>query len=158
MLPKEKMRWVGQTTYDKYQQRGFPEGCLDRSVLLGVRMEKLSRDFSMKDSSLCERRINGMVLDKLNLSGCEISDCIFNSLQIEELDVSGTAVYRTVFFGNRFGKMDFRDANLNHSIIQDCEMDVLQMDRAMLNGTSFYRIKHQTVTGFEIMPEVKVHK
>lgn len=149
MLPQEKMRWVGQTTYEKYRQRGFQEGCLDRVVLFGIKLEKLPKDFSIRESRLYECRMNGMALNKLNLGGCVITDCIFDSLQIKELNAAGTSVHGTVFFGDRFGSLDFRDAELNHSIIQDCDIDCLHMDRALLNGARFYRIKHQAVTGRE---------
>lgn len=117
MLPEEKMRWIGQTAYDKYQQRGFPEGCLSQVVLFGINLEKLPDNFSIQESRLYECRVKGMVLKHLDLSGCVITDCIFDSLQIEYLKAAGASVHRTVFFGNQFGRLDFSSANINHSSI-----------------------------------------
>lgn len=149
MFSEDKMRWIGQTAYEKYQKRGFPKGCLEQVVLFGIHIEQLPKDFSIQESKLYECRINGMSLNHLDLSGCVITDCIFDSLQIEYLKITGTSIHETVFFGNQIGRLDFSDANLNHSIIQDSKIDFLHMDRAVLNGTHFYRILHQTVTGHE---------
>lgn len=151
MLPQEKMRWIGQTTYEKYQQRGFPEGCLNQVVLCGIKLEQLPKNFSIQQSRLYECRIRGMVLKQLDLSGCVITDCIFDSLQIESLKAAGAWIHGTVFSGNRFGRFDLSDTRINYSCIQDCETRFLHLDRAILNSAYFYRIKYQSVTGQETL-------
>lgn len=149
MLPKEKMRWFGQTTFEKYQQQGFPEGCLNHVVLVGINLDRLPESFAIQESRLYECRVRNQSLKKLDLSGCVITDCTFDSLQIESLKAADSSVHGTIFFGNRFGGLDLSGAEIHHSSIRDCEMDSLYMDRTELNGAYFYRIKHQTVTGRE---------
>lgn len=149
MLPQEKMRWIGQTTYEKYLQRGFPEGCLNQVVLCGIRMEQLPKNFSIRQSRLYECRLRGMALKQLDLSGCVITDCIFDSLQIESLKAADTSIHGTVFSGNQFGMLDLSDAQINYTCIQDCETKFLHLDRAVLNSAYFYRIRYRSVTGQE---------
>lgn len=149
MLPDEKMRWFGQTTYEKYQQQGFPKGCLNKVVLFGVNLEKLPENFAIQESRLYECRVKNQSLKRLDLRGCVMTDCIFDSLQIESLEIADTTIHGTIFLGNRFGRLNLSGAEINHSRMEDCEMDSLHMDGTVLNDTYFYRIEHRTVTGQE---------
>lgn len=149
MFPAEKMRWLGQTTFESYRKEGFPEGCLDNVCLCGIKIEELPKDFQIRGTRIIQCNVQGVALHSLVLSGCIMGDCIVSGVQAETLDLKDATVYGTLFTTSQVGILDLRGTVMRKCSIRDCGIDAMHIGGAKLNGTYFYRMRPQVITGQE---------
>lgn len=149
MLPAEKMSWLGQTSFEHYRKKGFPNGCLDNVCLCGIKIEEFPNDFRIRGTRIIECSIQNVNLDSLRLSGCIVGDCIVSNVQIKNMDLKDATIYGTLFTTSQIGVLDIRGTTMRKSSIRDCGIEAMHVGGAELNGTYFYRMRPQVITGQE---------